>query len=148
MSSSRMRRTRASRPPLDDLDLLSETLFGPPTSDSADRNRSRRDRARGLGPLCREVERTLAYAFAAAGDARLRDLQVIGVTPAPDASRLAVMVMPPHGEEDGAAVLDQLERARGRLRAELASVLQRKRTPVLVFTIGHWGPDSDPGDGS
>jgi ribosome-binding factor A len=134
MSSSRPRRTRASRPPPDDLDLLSDTLFGP---SHGERHDTRRDRARGLGPLCREVERTLAYALAAAGDARLRDLMVICVTPAPHAGRLAVLVAPPSPVDidERRELLAQLDRARGRLRAELASVLQRKRTPELAFML-------------
>jgi len=139
MSSSRPRRTRASRPPSDDLDLLSETLFGP--SHDGDGHHPRRGRARALGPLCREVERTLAYALAAAGDARLRDLMVICVTPAPNATRLAVLVAPPHpvDADEARELLAHHDQARGRLRAELASVLQRKRTPELAFTLDDGG---------
>ena len=153
--SGRTRRARVARSPLDDLDLdlLSDTLFGPPgDSDAAahprpsGRAHARRDPARALGPLCREVERTLGYAFAAAGDPVLRDLTVVDVTPAPNAARLAVVVAPscPLDEERARALLERLARARSGLRAELASVLQRKRTPDLQFALaGAWATE-DP----
>src|SRR5204863_5055994 len=51
--------------------------------------------------LCKEVSRTLSCALGAAGDARLRDMVVAAVDPAPDASRLMVTVCCP-----GATALD------------------------------------------
>lgn len=149
MSSRRFPRTRPAPPPLDDLDLLSDILFGPP----AHRPRSRRGQARALGALCREAERTIALALSAATDPRVNDLSVVGVRPAPDATLLEIVVVPPHPVAVAEVVELQarLGRLRGALRAELAHSLQRKRTPELRFHIGApvEAPDdpSDPDDG-
>ncbi len=141
MSSRRVSRKRSSPPQLDDLDLLSDILFGPPEHHP----RSQRDHDRALGSLCREAERTISIALAAAADPRLSGLSVVSVIPAPDASRLEIVVAPPHPQASTelAELLACLERIRGALRADLARALQRKRTPDLRFRIGV--PEDDPG---
>ncbi len=92
---------------------------------------------RSTGQLCREVERTVTLALAAAEDERLLDLVVVAVDPAPDASRLQVMLLAPGARTR--EQLDELEacldRARGERRGEVARSLQRKRTPELRFVI-------------
>jgi len=128
--SRNSRRGRSARTALDCSDP--DILFSP--------SPARIDRK--LGPLCREVERTLAFALADARDPRLRDLTVIAVIPAPDASRLEIAVTT--GPEGCAPdeLLTALTLARGSLRAELARALQRKRTPEIAFVVVPHGGDA------
>lgn len=108
-----------------DLDALSDTLF------------TDRRAARAHGAVCREVARTLGLAFASAADARLHDLVLVDVVPAPDVGRLAVHVVTAARDLD--AIRAVLHGATGALRAELARVLQRRRTPQLVFVVAPAG---------
>lgn len=96
--------------------------------------------------LCREVERTLGGALGECSDERVRNLVVVMVAPAPDASRLLVMVAPMDRSASAAALAEQLasvDRAKGFLRQEIARVLQRKRTPELVFELAPLLPSGD-----
>jgi ribosome-binding factor A len=100
--------------------------------------------------LCAAAARALALALAGLGDEALRDLTVASVEPAPDDSRLLVTLVPsgpPPGPAAAAApggppppgaarTLAALEKARGRLRAELAAAICRKRAPHLAFRLG------------
>ncbi len=88
--------------------------------------------------LCGQVARTLAAVLAGeCGDDLLRDLVVESVTPAPNAGRLLVTVsLAPSADPalaDSAA--ERLERARGRLRAEVAAAVHRRRVPDLLFRL-------------
>jgi hypothetical protein len=58
----------------------------------APRDFSSRGPGRKVLQLCGQVARTLNGAFADSGDAVLRDLAVIAVTPAPNSARLLVTV--------------------------------------------------------
>ena len=150
MTRKRMaRRHRRGAPePVPDLDSmhpepspddLAADYFGPVVHA---RGRHARGSARGaersIGPLRREIERTLSYALAAASDPRLRDLVVLGVEPAPDASCFQVTVAAPEPPDPAAcaALTASLYSARGELRSEISRSLQRKRTPELRFVIG------------
>jgi ribosome-binding factor A len=90
--------------------------------------------------LCRQVYRTLSVALPGLGDEVLQDLTVIAVDPAPDAGHLLVTVSPggasavdvPSG---GLDVLARLGGASGRLRAEVARDIVRKRAPELSFRL-------------
>ena len=87
--------------------------------------------------LCGQVARTLTSVFAESGDAVLRDLVVVGVTPAPNAGRLLVTVGPAGAESlpEAAAVLEALHRAAARLRTEVAAAVSRRRVPELAFRV-------------
>jgi ribosome-binding factor A len=88
--------------------------------------------------LCAQVARTLASLFAAeCGDEVLRDLQVESVVPAPNASRLLVSVSLawPANSTVRQQAAEHLERARGKLRSEVAAAVNRRRVPDLVFRI-------------
>lgn len=98
---------------------------------------------RKVQQLCREVERTLGGALGECSDERVRNLVVVMVEPAPDASRLLVVVAPMDrstSAEEMAAQLASVERAKGFLRQEIARVLQRKRTPELAFQLAPLPP--------
>jgi ribosome-binding factor A len=90
---------------------------------------------RKLKQLCREVYRVLVQELP--GESRdpiLESVSVLDVRPAPDGSRLAVQVSVAPGV-DPAGVLAGLQRRKGYLRAEIASAIQRKRTPELAFEV-------------
>jgi ribosome-binding factor A len=93
--------------------------------------------------LCRQVAETLDLVLS--GDCReelLQSLHVVSVVPAPNASRLLVTLDAdlPTGEFDPRAILALLDRQQGRLRAEVAVSIHRKRVPTLAFQV--LGPDS------
>jgi ribosome-binding factor A len=93
--------------------------------------------------LCRQVAETLGDALAGQGDEVLRGLDVVDVTPAPDASRLLVAVRPVPPSEP-LRVLERLDHASGRLRSEVAAAITRRRAPTLAFRIA--APDEiEPG---
>ena len=90
---------------------------------------------RKLKPLCREVFRALSYVLPdGLQDPELEGATLLEVLPAPDASRLSVLVQAGPGH-DPAAVQDRLRHWKGRLRAEIARSIQRKRTSDLVFEV-------------
>lgn len=100
--------------------------------DQASRNTSHKDRQ-----LCKQVGTPINAALQGkAASAILRDLMVIDVEPAPDASRLRVVVDGPALQRVGiAAALDELRTARGFLRLAVGEAISRKRVPELVFAI-------------
>jgi ribosome-binding factor A len=79
--------------------------------------------------LCSQVREALTYALADCADPVLQSLFVAGVMPAPDATRLAVLLC---GDEAARA---KLALAAPRLRAEVAHAIHRKRAPELVFRV-------------
>ena len=85
--------------------------------------------------LARQVAEVLDALLAA--DPSLSDLAVVQVVPAPDASRLLATVAPrdPDRPLDPAPILANLVRASGRLRAEVAASITRKRAPLLAFRL-------------
>src|SRR5262249_61660126 len=89
--------------------------------------------------LCSQVAETLSGVLAGElGDDVLRDLLVESVTPAPNSSRLLVTLRPAPGAPapDPAVVAGRLDRARDRLRAEVAAAVHRRRAPDLTFRLG------------
>jgi len=88
--------------------------------------------------LCGEVARTLGHALAwELGDDLLGQLQVEGVVPAPDSSRLLVTVSMEGAPDTDPPnkVLQRLRQATGRLRAEVATAIHRRRVPDLAFRL-------------
>lgn len=102
-------------------------LGGPP----ADRN---------TGRVCREVLRTLTETLGSCSDPVLSELTVLAVEPAPDASRLLVLVgLPALGtttvDDAVETVRARLADCRGLFRRDIAAALQRRRTPELAFQV-------------
>jgi ribosome-binding factor A len=88
--------------------------------------------------LCAEVERTLAFLLAAeSADACLHSLYVEVVEPAPNASRLLVVLRPwsPAASRDLKAVLISLGEIKGYWRSQIAAAINRKKVPDLVFQV-------------
>jgi len=92
----------------------------------------KRSDGRKLKQLCREAYRVLAQVLPDALGAI--GVTVVDVRPAPDGSRLAVGLAFEAGTEIPAAMA-RLAGLKGHLRSELASAIQRKRTPDLVFEV-------------
>lgn len=85
--------------------------------------------------LCRQVADTLSLVIGDCGDDCLRDLHVVRVLPAPDASQLLVVVGSLPGETPAAPreVLERLQARAPAFRAEVAHAITRKRAPSLLF---------------
>lgn len=85
--------------------------------------------------LCRQVAETMSLVLGDCGDDCLRDLHVVRVVPAPDASQLLVIVGSPPGETPAAPreVLERLAARAPGFRAEVAHAITRKRAPSLMF---------------
>lgn len=88
--------------------------------------------------VCALCERALSLALAESTNPLLQSLQVTRVLPAPTIARLLVVVQPSVdvAGDQISAMLEALDAHRGAFRAELASELNRKKTPELSFTIG------------
>ena len=88
--------------------------------------------------LCKQAARALSFALAGeCGDEVLRDALVDTVTPAPDASRLMVVVFPASAQSATPdAILERLHARKSVLRAAVAAAINRKRAPELFFCVG------------
>jgi tRNA-splicing ligase RtcB len=88
--------------------------------------------------VCALAERALTLALGEHSDPLLQSLHVRRVLPAPSVARLLVVVEPAveMAGERIPALLAALEANKGYFRSELASELNRKKTPELTFTIG------------
>jgi ribosome-binding factor A len=97
----------------------------------------KKDRIAGrkLLQLCAQVGDALMGLLPGCGDALLRELTVYLVEPAPNAGRLRVLISILDGGPDPAHVKERLKKAAGMLRAEVASAVNRKRAPELVFEV-------------
>lgn len=98
--------------------------------------------------LCHQVADTLSLVLNGEFGDELRDLRVVSVAPAPDASQLLVLVAP---AVEGSilepnAVAVKLAAAAGRLRSEVATAITRKRAPKLLFQFvaGQASPEVHP----
>ncbi|MBL8855774.1 MAG: hypothetical protein JNK57_17530 [Planctomycetaceae bacterium] len=103
--------------------------------------RSRRrivSEGRKVKQLCRQVATTLDMVLSGeCHHPNLQALRVVAVEPSPNSSRLCVTLaveLPPN-EFDPQQVQDQLARQSGRLRAEVAAAICRKRAPSLLFQL-------------
>jgi ribosome-binding factor A len=86
--------------------------------------------------LCRQAFRVLSGAVAdLAVDPLLSSVFVESVEPAPDASRLMVRICADVPFEQALNVHNRLAAVKGRLRADLAAAISRKRAPDLVFCV-------------
>ncbi|MDH5492844.1 MAG: hypothetical protein OEY14_12900 [Myxococcales bacterium] len=87
------------------------------------------------------MREALSFALAESADEALWSLWIVEVVPAPHLGRLRVIVEAPglgNGEAIEAALerhQEALEAAKGRLRAEVADAIHRKKTPTLSFEL-------------
>jgi ribosome-binding factor A len=87
--------------------------------------------------VCRQVFDALTYALAALDDPMIAELALVAVTPAPNASRVQVTLVPSRDGIDCEAALARLHAVAAELREEVAAELTRRRVPELVFRIGN-----------
>src|SRR5262249_12520857 len=87
--------------------------------------------------LCGQVRRVLSTVLAGNVDEILRDLLVEEVKPAPNATRLLVVVSLTTltGSVLRSEVLARRATAAGRLRCEVAAEIHRRQTPELMFQL-------------
>jgi ribosome-binding factor A len=99
------------------------------------RNRTLQNRQRAR--ISREVEEVVSLALGASRDARLRDLAVHSVVSSADGARMVVrVVLSKVGTfEDLEAAYLALAQAKAWLRQQLASDINKKRTPDLEFQV-------------
>jgi len=98
------------------------------------RSHANTQRHRKTYQVCKQAEKTLNLVMA--GDSVepiLRDLIVCAVEPNPDSSHLLVIVESSSVLLDENEVLSALLRAKGRLRAAIATAINRKRAPLISF---------------
>jgi ribosome-binding factor A len=92
--------------------------------------------------LCKQAARALSVAMAGeCADDALRDAYVDTVEPAPDASRLLVIVRPMGVACDPDLLLARLRERGPFLRTRVAAAICRKRAPELAFCVA--GPMED-----
>ncbi|WP_437291509.1 ribosome-binding factor A [Sorangium sp. So ce406] len=91
--------------------------------------------------LCRQVQEAVSDALATLHDDVLQGVWVMSVEPAPDASRLAVVVQVGPGTPPD-VVAARLEKVSGYVRAEVAGAITRKRAPTLAFQV--LPPEGEP----
>lgn len=84
--------------------------------------------------ICRQAFEAISLAFATLNDETWLDVEVVGVYPAPDASRLSISVRVPRAT-DAERLLERLARIDGYLRSEVCSAIARKRAPTLAFRV-------------
>lgn len=89
--------------------------------------------------VCRQVHDALAFALAELDDPLIDELVLAAVTPAPDASRVQVTLVPTREDLDEDAALARLRDFVDELREEVAAEVTRRRVPELVFRIGTAG---------
>lgn len=80
--------------------------------------------------LCAQIERALHTAWPAA----LADLVLLSVEPAPDASRLELVIGVPQTCPASAATRS-MQSALAALRAEASRAINRKKTPTFTFRL-------------
>jgi ribosome-binding factor A len=91
--------------------------------------------------LCKQVARAVSVTLASEWlDDALDGACVASVDPAPDASRLRVVVVMAPGREPDAIgrARAALQAASAEFRAEVARSIHRKRTPEVVFDVRPW----------
>ncbi len=100
-------------------------------------------RVRQLG---KQVRRAIETALTGAcSDPVLQNLEVISISPAPDASNLQVVVRQSTGKEQIAenAIQEKLNEIKGFLRSEVGEAITRKRVPELSFSVIPAGRKND-----
>lgn len=87
--------------------------------------------------LCAQVAEALQFALGGAcNDDVLRDMGVVAVQPAPDESRLLVILAPTlSGPCDPDQVMAHVHAAKAKLKAEVAASVHRKKVPDLTFRV-------------
>lgn len=81
--------------------------------------------------LCGQVKDVLHTALSGCADEVLQGLNIVSVEPAPYTGRLRVLL----AAEDRPTAMEALLRAAGFLRSQVASAINRRYAPELVFEV-------------
>jgi ribosome-binding factor A len=82
--------------------------------------------------LCSQVRDMLNSVLPTLGNETLNHLYIESVSPAPDSTRLLAVV---DTIDDVNVVLEQLQNATGKLRIEIATVINRRKVPQLTYMV-------------
>ncbi len=85
--------------------------------------------------LCRQVFDALTYAFAELDDPIVDDLALASVMPAPNGSRVQVILVAMRDDIDCDVALSVVREHAEDLREEVAAEITRRRVPELVFRV-------------
>jgi ribosome-binding factor A len=96
-------------------------------------DRRPRRKNRKTHQLCGQIRRAIDLSLAASADPVLRELWVVAVSPAPDASRVRVQISTFDPELPPGIALAAVKAATGWLRSETAQAISRKKVPELCF---------------
>lgn len=86
--------------------------------------------------VCRQVYDVLTLALAEIDNPLIDDLVLARVMPAPNASRVQVILVPANATIDPTEALARIGQFADELREEVAAEVSRRRVPELVFRIG------------
>ena len=99
-------------------------------------NAGRDQTQRRAQQLCKQAFQAVAGALAGeCSDPLLQDVEVVSLTPAPNAGRLLLSVRPRCGDSSAQVLLERLKNVRGFLRSRIAEAITRRRVPDLVFHV-------------
>lgn len=113
-------------------------------------SRSHHKQDRKAKQLCRQVAETLDQVLAGeTGDDLLRELRVVEVIPAPDASRLQVTVQQDCEVEqfEPQEITTRLGLVTGFLRTAVTAAITRRKAPALIFIVAPPVGDSSHQEG-
>lgn len=82
--------------------------------------------------LCAQIADILNLTFAQLANEVLQGLYVAAVVPAPDSSQMLVTLVSP---QNASEIMENLQKANGYLRSEVALGINRKRVPQLKFQV-------------
>ncbi len=125
--------------------LCDEPRLGDGQDPRYDRKRQRNANGeRKTWQLCKQIAIAVQLALGNSADERLRELSVVEVTPAPDASRLLLLVQPNSAVASCEEEMNEaLANARGYLRTAAAEAITRKKTPILTVRFLPVGPHQE-----
>ncbi|MCH9649467.1 MAG: ribosome-binding factor A [Deltaproteobacteria bacterium] len=90
--------------------------------------------------LCKQIATAVQLALGTSTDERLRELLVVRVTPAPEASHLLLLVQPNSPISSSEEEMNEaLAKAQGYLRTAAAEAITRKKTPHLTMRFLPFG---------
>lgn len=89
--------------------------------------------------LCAQIRDTINLILSDAHNGILQELMVDSITPAPDSTNLVVIIIPAWGHDywvvEANMIKQELQKATGWIRSEVAKAIHRKRVPQLQFQL-------------
>lgn len=130
----RSRQRRTATTPFASNPYFFDSHAGSPLTSSRNETKARQ--------LCRQVQRRLELALGELDDPLLQGLWIHAVVPEPGGRALLVQLVDTEAHPIH-ELLARLDVVRGRLRADVAAAIHRKRTPQLHFMIVPEAPSEE-----